>query len=224
MTSLIVNKSGPLHERHRRAGRQVHHPSCADPRRVGRGGRPRTRLGARRGVSGDAALHSGAGGQGLGHRSRLRSGHPWRRVPRPPRAGGCSLHGARGQPIRLLAGLLAGQPFTSVLTGTDPLRRRPMGPSSPSRCAMGATILGRDGGKLAADNQRRQPARDQLRDAGRRARRSSPRFCWPGSSPRARRSSTSRGPYARDHTERMLAGYEVKVEVKAEGPGGGSCT
>jgi 3-phosphoshikimate 1-carboxyvinyltransferase len=53
-----------------------------------------------------------------------------------------------GTTVRLLAGLLAGQPFTSVLTGTDPLRRRPMGRVAEPLRLMGATVLGRDGGKL----------------------------------------------------------------------------
>ncbi len=61
------------------------------------------------------------------------------------RIEGVGLHGLRepddvlhcagsGTTFRLLAGLLAGQPFTSVLTGTEPLRRRPMA-RAPSRCA-----------------------------------------------------------------------------------------
>ncbi len=54
-----------------------------------------------------------------------------------------------GTTIRLLAGLLAGQPFTSVLTGTEPLRRRPMGRVTDPLRQMGATILGRDGGRFA---------------------------------------------------------------------------
>ena len=53
-----------------------------------------------------------------------------------------------GTTIRLLAGLLAGQPFTSVLTGTDPLRRRPMARVAEPLRLMGATVLGRDGGRL----------------------------------------------------------------------------
>lgn len=53
-----------------------------------------------------------------------------------------------GTTIRLLAGLLAGQPFTSVLTGTEPLRRRPMGRVAEPLRQMGATVLGRDGGNL----------------------------------------------------------------------------
>lgn len=53
-----------------------------------------------------------------------------------------------GTTIRLLAGLLAGQPFTSVLTGSEPLRRRPMGRVAEPLRLMGATVLGRDGGRL----------------------------------------------------------------------------
>ncbi len=53
-----------------------------------------------------------------------------------------------GTTIRLLAGLLAGQPFTSVLTGSGQLRRRPMGRVAQPLRQMGATVLGRDGGNL----------------------------------------------------------------------------
>ena len=53
-----------------------------------------------------------------------------------------------GTTIRLLSGLVAGQPFTTVLTGTDPLRRRPMGRVAEPLRLMGATVLGRDGGRL----------------------------------------------------------------------------
>jgi 3-phosphoshikimate 1-carboxyvinyltransferase len=50
--------------------------------------------------------------------------------------------------MRLLAGLLAGQPFTSVLTGNAQLRRRPMGRVVEPLQRMGATVLGRQGGRL----------------------------------------------------------------------------
>ncbi|MFN2166810.1 MAG: 3-phosphoshikimate 1-carboxyvinyltransferase, partial [Anaerolineae bacterium] len=54
-----------------------------------------------------------------------------------------------GTTMRLLAGLLAGQPFTSVLSGDAQLRRRPMKRIVEPLRRMGATILGRDGGRLA---------------------------------------------------------------------------
>jgi 3-phosphoshikimate 1-carboxyvinyltransferase len=70
---------------------------------------------------------------------------------------GRDLHGLRepedvvdcarsGTTMRLLAGLLAGQQFTSVLSGEAQLRRRPMGRVAGPLRRMGATVLGRDGG------------------------------------------------------------------------------
>jgi 3-phosphoshikimate 1-carboxyvinyltransferase len=72
---------------------------------------------------------------------------------------GVGLHGLRepddlidcrrsGTTMRLLAGLLAGQPFLSVLSGGTQLRRRPMARITEPLCSMGATVLGRDGGRL----------------------------------------------------------------------------
>ncbi len=51
-----------------------------------------------------------------------------------------------GTTMRLLTGLLAGQPFTSLLNGSDQLRRRPMGRIVEPLRRMGATVLGRNGG------------------------------------------------------------------------------
>ena len=48
-----------------------------------------------------------------------------------------------GTTMRLLAGLVAGQPFTTVLTGSDQLRRRPMRRVVQPLRQMGATIIGR---------------------------------------------------------------------------------
>ena len=57
--------------------------------------------------------------------------------------------GNSGTGLRLLAGLLAGQRFFSVLTGDASLRSRPMGRVVQPLRQMGATISGRQGGKLA---------------------------------------------------------------------------
>lgn len=54
--------------------------------------------------------------------------------------------GRSGTTIRLLAGMLAGQPFFSVLTGSAQLRGRPMGRVVEPLRRMGATVLGRQGG------------------------------------------------------------------------------
>ncbi len=53
-----------------------------------------------------------------------------------------------GTTMRLLAGILAGQPFHSVLTGNEQLRRRPMDRIVEPLRRMGATVLGRDDGRL----------------------------------------------------------------------------
>lgn len=142
---------------------------------------------------------------------------------------GHGLHGLRepadvlhcagsGTTIRLLAGLLAGQPFTSVLTGTEPLRRRPMGRVAEPLRLMGATVLGRDGGRLPP-----------LAIHGGNLRGIDYRL--PVASAQVKSALLLAGLYAtgetivhepgpsRDHTERMLAEFEVEVKVEAEGRG-----
>jgi len=57
--------------------------------------------------------------------------------------------GNSGTGIRLLAGVLAGQDFFSVLTGDDSIRKRPMGRVVGPLREMGAAIAGRRGGELA---------------------------------------------------------------------------
>lgn len=57
--------------------------------------------------------------------------------------------GNSGTTMRLLAGLLAGQPFLSVLTGDASLRSRPMARVLDPLRAMGAHVHGRDSGRLA---------------------------------------------------------------------------
>lgn len=54
-----------------------------------------------------------------------------------------------GTAMRLLAGLLAGQPFFSVLSGSSQLVKRPMGRVVEPLRQMGALIHGRQGGRLA---------------------------------------------------------------------------
>jgi 3-phosphoshikimate 1-carboxyvinyltransferase len=57
--------------------------------------------------------------------------------------------GNSGTTIRLLSGILAGQPFTAVITGDASIRKRPMGRIAEPLRKMGATILGRNNGELA---------------------------------------------------------------------------
>lgn len=57
--------------------------------------------------------------------------------------------GNSGTTMRLLAGVLAGQPFLSILTGDRSLRSRPMDRVVKPLREMGAQIWGRDGNRLA---------------------------------------------------------------------------
>lgn len=123
-----------------------------------------------------------------------------------------------GTTIRLLAGLLAGQPFTSVLTGTEPLRRRPMGRVAEPLRLMGATVLGRDGGRLPpltihggnlhGIDYRLSVASAQVKSA----------LLLAGLYAAGETIIHEPGP-SRDHTERMLAQFEVNVESEVEGHG-----
>jgi 3-phosphoshikimate 1-carboxyvinyltransferase len=54
-----------------------------------------------------------------------------------------------GTSMRMLAGLLAGRPFLSVLAGDESLSTRPMARVADPLRRMGAVIDGRDGGRLA---------------------------------------------------------------------------
>ena len=56
--------------------------------------------------------------------------------------------GNSGTGIRLLAGLCAGFPWLTVLTGDESVRRRPMSRVAEPLRTMGATVDGRDGGRL----------------------------------------------------------------------------
>src|SRR5439155_754534 len=57
--------------------------------------------------------------------------------------------GNSGTGVRLLAGVLAGQDFFSIVTGDASIRRRPMGRVVGPLREMGAVIAGRRGGELA---------------------------------------------------------------------------
>ncbi len=56
--------------------------------------------------------------------------------------------GNSGTTMRLMAGLLAGQPILSVLTGDESLRSRPMGRIAKPLEKMGATVIAGNDGNL----------------------------------------------------------------------------
>jgi 3-phosphoshikimate 1-carboxyvinyltransferase len=123
-----------------------------------------------------------------------------------------------GTTIRLIAGILAGQPFTSVLTGSEALRRRPMGRVAEPLRLMGATVLGRQDGKLPPLTIRG----GNLHGID---------YAMPVASAQVKSAILLAGLFAegeiivhepgpaRDHTERMLAHFEVEVKVKVEAKG-----
>ena len=117
-----------------------------------------------------------------------------------------------GTTMRLLAGILAGQSFPTVLTGDVQLRRRPMGRiADPLRC-MGATVLGRDGGRLpplTIQGGALQGLDHTLPVASAQVKSA---LLLAGLHASGPTSLYVPGP-ARDHTERMLAAMGGRLEI-----------
>jgi 3-phosphoshikimate 1-carboxyvinyltransferase len=119
--------------------------------------------------------------------------------------------GNSGTGIRLLAGLLAGQDFFTILTGDESIRRRPMGRVVKPLREMGATIAGRKGGELAP-----------LAITGSRLRGLT--YVSPVASAQIKSSLLLAGLYAegttrvseprksRDHTERLCRYFDIPVQ------------
>jgi 3-phosphoshikimate 1-carboxyvinyltransferase len=117
-----------------------------------------------------------------------------------------------GTTIRMLSGVLAGNPFFSVLTGDESLRRRPMARVIAPLRQMGAEIMGRE-------NDRYPP----LAIKGRKLRQI--RYAMPFASAQVKSAILLGGLYAdgeteiiepvksRDHTERMLPAFGADIKV-----------
>lgn len=122
--------------------------------------------------------------------------------------------GNAGTSIRLLAGLMAGQPFDCVLTGDESLRGRPMGRVMDPLATMGAVLTSADGG------------RPPLSVSGGKALNSI-HYDLPMASAQVKSCVLLAGLYApgktsvtepaptRDHTERMLRGFGYEVNSDA---------
>ena len=120
--------------------------------------------------------------------------------------------GNSGTGMRLLAGLLAGQNFFSVLTGDQYLVKRPMGRIVEPLRQMGARIDGRSNGKLAPLSIRGGGSRLEAFD-----------YVSPIASAQVKSAVLLAGLYAsgetsvkepaksRDHTERMFRFFGVEV-------------
>jgi 3-phosphoshikimate 1-carboxyvinyltransferase len=122
--------------------------------------------------------------------------------------------GNSGTSARLLLGVLAGQPFWSVMTGDESLRRRPMGRVADPLRLMGATVVGRDGGKrlplcvggarpLRAIAHRSPVASAQVKTALLLA------GLWADGP-----VSVEEPALSRDHTERMLGSFGARLELE----------
>jgi 3-phosphoshikimate 1-carboxyvinyltransferase len=123
--------------------------------------------------------------------------------------------GNSGTTARLLLGVLAGQPFYSVLTGDGSLRRRPMARVTEPLSFMGARLSGRSGGRflpvtvqgggLKAMSFRSPVASAQVKSA----------LLLAGLFADGRTEVTE-PEQSRDHTERMLSAFGAEVDV--DGP------
>jgi len=115
-----------------------------------------------------------------------------------------------GTTLRLLAGVLAGRPFFSVLTGDGSLRQRPMRRVVEPLSAMGATLWGRAGGQfpplairggaLAGIHWRSPVASAQVKSA----------ILLAGLQAHGE-TAVSEPFVSRDHTERMLEAFGAVV-------------
>ncbi|HOA23179.1 MAG TPA: 3-phosphoshikimate 1-carboxyvinyltransferase [Aggregatilineales bacterium] len=130
--------------------------------------------------------------------------------------------GNAGTAIRLLAGLLAGQSFASVLDGSEQLRARPMRRVTAPLAAMGADIEDTDGrapltiypARLAGCAHRLNVASAQVKSA----------ILLAGLQAEGWTTVIEPGP-SRDHTERMLCamGADVRIDgLRVTVAGGGA--
>jgi 3-phosphoshikimate 1-carboxyvinyltransferase len=126
--------------------------------------------------------------------------------------------GNSGTAIRLLMGLLAGQPFDSTLTGDASLRQRPMERVAAPLRQMGAQIATSDGGrppvavgggaKLHGIDYQLPMASAQVKSA----------LLLAALSASGTTTVRSPGP-SRDHTERMLESMGVRLGRASDGVG-----
>jgi len=114
-----------------------------------------------------------------------------------------------GSTIRMLAGALAGRPFRSVLTGDESLRRRPVERVAVPLRAMGATVLTTDGNPpISIDGGRLRGLTYDLPVASAQVKTA---VLLAGLQADGRTTVREPAP-SRDHTERMLPAFGVRIE------------
>jgi 3-phosphoshikimate 1-carboxyvinyltransferase len=121
--------------------------------------------------------------------------------------------GNSGTTARLLMGMLAGQPFWTMLTGDDSLRRRPMGRVAEPLRQMGAMVVGRAEGArlpLAVHGARPLEALSYVSPVASAQVKSALLLAglW-ASGPVSVREPVA----SRDHTERMLQQFGARLSV-----------
>lgn len=120
--------------------------------------------------------------------------------------------GNSGTTMRLLLGILAGQPFFSVITGDASLRCRPMARVTGPLGRMGAQIEGRQGSNLAPLAVRGGNLKPFLFNSAVASAQVKSSVLLAGLY--AEGATTVIEPYrSRDHTERMLEYFGADVEV-----------
>jgi 3-phosphoshikimate 1-carboxyvinyltransferase len=118
-----------------------------------------------------------------------------------------------GTTLRLMMGILAGQKFLTTFTGDASLSRRPMGRVINPLSQMGANIVGRKENKLLPITV--IPAKESLQGIDYQMPMASAQvksaILLAGMNAEGKTTVTE--PYtSRDHTERMLEGFGVKLE------------
>ncbi len=128
-------------------------------------------------------------------------------------APGALYLGNSGTSMRLLAGLLSGQPFDSVLTGDESLSKRPMERVAKPLRTMGAKIETGEGGRPPMTIFGGQPLKGTHYDMPMASAQVKSSLLLAGLYAEGETSVTEPAP-TRDHSERMLRGfgYEVKVD------------
>jgi 3-phosphoshikimate 1-carboxyvinyltransferase len=117
-----------------------------------------------------------------------------------------------GTTIRLLTGLLAGQTFTSFVTGTEQIRRRPMGRIVKPLRSMGANIIGRQDGNYAPLGIGRSRLRGLDYDMPVASAQVKSCLLLAGLYGQGLTVIRQPGP-ARDHTERMLKSMGAPIAI-----------
>jgi 3-phosphoshikimate 1-carboxyvinyltransferase len=123
--------------------------------------------------------------------------------------------GNSGSTMRLLAGVLAGQPFVSELTGDDSLRSRPMRRIIEPLELMGARIAATDGRAplLIKGRQPLAPIAYEMAVASAQVKSC---ILLAGLNAQGRTQVLEEAGVTRDHTERMLRWLGVSLEARDE--------